>query len=643
MISKPTARLATSPGAQGRVLRVRHLWRIIAALALALWPLAVEEPAPVMAQPGVTPGWQEMAPNQWVYASEERTAILSPANTPIPFTFTVPIPSGTCIGQCMWAYGIWVTGNSPWGDVGFRGSWRPLNRILVGGNSSGYISARSGGQTEVNVSDPTPSAICHQYIPGQDSQCGFDLYYDPAGYQVTVRFYLYLEMAVATPTPTPQPQATPFPVAQACIPASQVAGPTPTLPARTPTPYGTRTPTATPTPGTPAPTATPVVPGINVINRFDTALSPWNITTGSTSPVWSADPGPNGSPGIAFVPFNGASLPRTEGDTTPNIPAGALAYIPGTQIATPFRIVADVQVPDAPLGYYYYLRMFYRRGADNVWVLAGVTRVNVAWHTITVSASPTISVTAVALHASYALMPIESNFFIPGDSTDGVQIDNLRLTAGPASNDPLAVGLPICAGSGGAQTPTPPQTKVCYITVVQTDVYEVCKAPETILEVGLWVNWLVCRVQRYFSFLKENRAQLDTINNRQRENQPIGPLLEVPTVVDTGYQIVADIGRVNAATDYRSVDWSTFVNWQVFNADPFLISAPDPNALDQEQFACDLGITNVPPNMYRGACFAINTVRAKTPLLPLLQWVLDIGMLLGVIIYFKNTWMSRNE
>jgi hypothetical protein len=381
-----------------------------------------------------------------------------------------------------------------------------------------------------------------------------------------------------------------------------------------------------------------VVPGINIINRFDSSLSPWTTTTGSTSPTWSAEPGPNGSPGIAFVPFNGASLPRGVGETTTNIPAGALAYISTSQIASPWRIVADVQVPNAPLGYYYYLRTFYRRGADNVWVLAGVSRINVAWHTITIAASPTVSVTAVALHASYGLLPIENNFFIPSDSTDGVQIDNLRLTAGPASNDPLAVGLPICAGSGGARAPTPPQTKICYITVVQTDVYSVCKAPETILEVGLWINWLVCRVQRYFTFLKENRAQIDVISNRQRENQPIGPLLEVPAVVDTGFQIVSDIARVNAATDYRSLDWSDLTDWRVLS-EPLVLPTPTLN----QEFGCDLGIKNLPLNMYQGACFAINTVRAKTPVLPLLQWVLDIGMLLGVILYFKNTWMSRND
>jgi hypothetical protein len=77
--------------------------------------------------------------------------------------------------------------------------------VLVGGNSSGYISARAGGQLEQNVSDGNPSIVCDRYVPGQESQCAFSLYYDPSGHEVTVRFYLYIELAAATATPTPSP------------------------------------------------------------------------------------------------------------------------------------------------------------------------------------------------------------------------------------------------------------------------------------------------------------------------------------------------------------------------------------------------------------------------------------------------------
>jgi hypothetical protein len=498
--------------------------------------------------------------------------------------------------------------------------------------------ASLGGRQEWNKYAPFRTAQRYLRIRIQEGTCanvgGFRLLTD--------------ELATPTPTASPTPAAaTPFPVVQACIPASSVITPTATIAPRTPTPFGTRTPVATPTrTPTAGPTATNTPLDLNILTDFKTTFAPW--TTNGAAPLITRSelPGPNSQPGSALMPFSGDPTQSTLGQLPNASPApnGNLLVFERLDMPRTIRLVADVQHPELLGGMYTYLQVFYwpDGGLGTVpWVLAANIRVNVAWHTVTTLINVPASQyppRAIALRAVTGMSSIENPLgFIPQAAPGGVQLDNLRLTAGRDANSPLAVGLPVCAGSGGAQPPARPATKVCNVTVVQKDIYAVCQAPQSILEIGTWISWMVCRVQRYFGFLLENRQQIEQMRERQAANEPLGTLIEVPDVIGVVSGAINDFLTLYASTNPPAIDWSGWSNFDMFRGLRF----PSPDLVLQLPDDCDFGGLNLPAEAQPWACWAITNAN-RFQLTAILQFLLNISPALIIVFYIRAQWMSSN-
>lgn len=474
-------------------------------------------------------------------------------------------------------------------------------------------------------------------------------------FEITFELIVDFDPTSATPTPTPQ-LATPFPVTQACIPGNLLPTRTPTAAARTPTPFGTRTPAATATLTATVVPATPAPAGLNILTDFTGSLSPWTQNGVSPLVAHSTDIGPNSQPGIVRMPFSDAPTENTPGQLSPpNItPGGNLLIYERLNMPRQLRVIADVQFPEMLSGTYTYIQVFYWPDdglGTAAWVLAGNIRVNAAWHKITFYMNVPNTYghpRAVALRAVSGISTIDNPLgFAPQAASGSVQLDNLRLVAGAEANDPTATGLPVCTGTGGGTGSTRPITKICQIAINRVDVFKNCITPENILDIGAWINWLWCRVSRYFSFVQENRQQLESLQSRQQIQQPVGPIMELPNVIDVFVAILADINATNNANAvyYRQFDFNRILDFGAWGSgDIFQI---DFNAINtnipDSRFDCEIGFSNLPVGMRRGVCFATNTVRESTPIIPAIQWLADIGAVVMLISYFRNTWMSKNE
>lgn len=454
----------------------------------------------------------------------------------------------------------------------------------------------------------------------------------------TVRIQIIALKSPATPTPTPAPTATEFYISatSACIPSGEALLPTPTPnPAATPTPFGTLTPSPT---GTPQ--ATPPPPrGFSSSATFDLTIAPWSS---SGLAGWSSLAGPDLNAGVAMLPFTSASTVSGVGDTQATAPADALVF-ESANMPTPWRLATDARTA-SPLtvGQFAYVQVFeWRDGGlgTGAWYLAANLRVPGGWSTIMATGTPTQTVRAIALRGVMGGDINNPLGFIPQDADNSILLDNLRLGAGQNyANNPTIMRLPLCAGGGLGSAGN---TKICTITTRNVDVIgQVCQKPTSLLEIGGWIGYLWCSVSAYFRFLPANQQQIADMQGRQGKLEPSGTLLELPDTVSIA-QGTLDYyrGRFSGGTSAQ-FDWS--VIWSFDWSNP-LPSVPAPSYDGSAaSVTCDLGDNiNFSPQDRMVACVALNFVRS-TPFVPVVQWLVNIGAAVMILMYIGNKWMASN-
>ncbi|MCS6909082.1 MAG: hypothetical protein NZM11_00710 [Anaerolineales bacterium] len=466
-----------------------------------------------------------------------------------------------------------------------------------------------------------------------------------------------ITLTTPTPTPTPTPApATPFPVLQACIPANMIATSTPTRAAPTATPYGTRTPqpsatpTATNTPG-PTPTRTPA--DFNVLANFDTGLAPWNVNSRPPPVTHSSQPGQDGRPGFALLTFGADGTPNEPGEPMSFglEPGNVLVYQSnGAPLPRPLRVVADVQFPQLLAGMYAYFMVYYFHDeglGQGRWVLAGYERVNVAWHRITVhiEAPPNRVVRAIAVRGVVGASSINHPLgFIPMEWNGGVQVDNLRIAGGRLANDPVAVGLPVCAGSGGIPgTGTTRPIQMCTIAANNINVFR-CPTPSNLVDIGLWISWLRCNIQTYFNFSAENHAQVMALMDRNKRHQPFTAILDLTQSLVIVGEAVRELSAMPSANDIPAPDWTRLLDARVL--DEFSQVGPpgsdDQAAFEAAQRACPAVLQEMSRTMAPAMCYGVYALKG-TFANSIAQFMFDVACYLWTINLFLNLLANRNE
>lgn len=447
-----------------------------------------------------------------------------------------------------------------------------------------------------------------------------------------------------TPTPTPMPSATPAPIANACIPANLVPTATP-YPVITPTPFGTRTPTATPPGGTPAPTATPIPQQFLSRANFQTSLDPWT-TNGGVG--WGSAPGADLQAGVAVLPFTAGSTITQTGSTQLTAPNDAL-ILEHLGLPAPWRIAGDIRLSDGvPAGTHPYLQVFaWVDGGlgTGSWELVSNVQVNQAWSTWT--ALSTISQTrAIALRAVLGLSSITNPLgFIPQDYPDrSIWVDNLRVVAGRDYNSPFVIGLPVCAGSGGAFGPGT-QYKSCAVTRQEVNVFT-CETPSDLLNIGGWIGWLWCSLWKYFQWNDANTDQITALIERNAHHQPFAAASDLISSI----YLIADAARAFAAmpavADVGQPDFSNMLNARPLDQ-PLQLPMPaledtgdDPMAVTRA--ACPQALLDISATLAPGACYAAYRIK-QLGALTVIQWLFNIACWLWLGRWFYLLFANRTE
>lgn len=559
------------------------------------------------------------------------------------------------------AFGQTVTGTGTAGGPSVTFTARCGSSPVFGDNSSScrliryYWEAPNGDLSQIGSIGVTSSpATDSPFVPAGNFVA---LVLETTPDDDTVYLEGFSASGFATPTPTPSPTtalATPFPVAQACIPASALPTRTPTLSPITPTPFGTRTPTTptpTRTPGAGA-SATPRPGEVNVIANFNGAISPWTNNGGSPAVSWSSANGPNTQPGTVLLPFTADGTTNQIGQMgsplTAPIGPQLIFERPNPYMPGPVRLVAEVQYPQLASGTYAYVQVFYWLDGGlgtEPWYYAGAIRVNAAWHTVTMLITPPSNrtVRAVALRGVVGISTIENplGFGPQAISGQGVMLDNLRITAGSQANSPTAVGLPVCGSDGGGNglTPGRPQ-KMCTIRGEDVDVFK-CPRPASILEIGGWISWLTCNVTTYFTFHTANFQQLEDIRARNQRYQPFAAGTELIATINAVQQAMSD------AQSIPTVNTSPVIVSDSFDAtslDDFLLNPnlppvptynPSADPFSEALAVCPDSIRNFSQVASGGACFVIYHLR-NSQILGIFQLVFNIACYGGLFLFFWN-------
>lgn len=602
---------------------------LILAAAFAAWPVS-----PAAAQYDVV----EIDGEFWYVLIDDDFALTAGQ------TVYVAIPQD--VAAVRYVYRCWQLNTD--GDsrmtASYNTSWEPCRQVTAG--SLPYPAPDDTAFTYQISSYPADWGAA-------DEEVRLNNYHGSAGSSVRLQL-LGLQPSTPTATPTPAP-ATPAPIFAACIPAAQVAAATPTRTAIAPTPFGTRTPTPTATPGTPAPTATPAPAGLNDLAQFGASLSPWTSNTNPPPVLQRGDlPGPNGQPGIAYLPFAAGSVRTVPGDLEPPAitPAGNHLVFSRSAIPGPVRLVADVQYPGLMEGQYAYLQVYYWQDGGlgtAAWTYAGAVRLNVAWHTVTFLITPLAGrppVRAVSLRAIVGNGPLDNPLGfgaldLPGQ---GAQVDNLRITAGPDANNPAAVGLPVCNGAapGGPPSGQVPR-KQCVIKAERVDVFN-CPRPTSLTDVGGWLSWVVCNVVAYFTFHPENYNQLVLIRERNAGYQPFAAVSEVVATLYAIGEVTAVLSTIPAVS-VQSPDWETIWDARVLDQ-PLSIPAPELGTgageamLSAARLSCPAAIADYSVTLAPYACLMVYQVRGSI-LNNFFQWLFDLicyGWLLNLFLRAVKAW-----
>lgn len=632
---------------------VKRLWRIGLALFLALAPLVAALPAPASAQtpvPTSTPtAGYVLAPCEWVILGEW-WQFGGPWWEAIHGTDLWQTWDGNVITSHDFE-GINVD-SPPWG------LYCDLTEIY---NTVGYWPTEVFVETSSYVDNGNPNTGYYGVHPDYSSFQLGGFYQDYDGWAATIyeasgirqiawttsgvgayidmlRVYVrYQDLGI---TPTPIPTATPFAIGGVCIPREQAYQPTPTVMPRTPTPFGTRTPGPTNTPA-PAPT---IIPGFSIRTDFDLGLAP---LTSNGLATWSSNNGPDGLRGVGYLTFTAANTITDTGSALPfaQSPSDSIVYeVPGGAIPTPWRLAGNARVAtDLTSGQYAYLQVFEWRdngAGTGSWYLAANIRIDHYWQEFMASGGLVGSrVRAVAIRSVFGLGPITNPLgYVPQNNGSGAEIDDLRLGAGSDyANSPTLMGLPVCS----AEAPKPAgteETRICTVKRIGIDVFQRCEKPESLLEIGGWINYLWCAVSTYFTFLPENGQQITELRDRQALNEPAGTLIESGSALIVVNDALVAFRDRNSSAPHRRFDWNIFSTFDLANPLPS-IPILDPSAPLPES-TCDL--SDIPiqfSDTQRLVACQLLTLLNDSPLLPALQFLIDLMPAVALLGYVFSHWV----
>jgi len=452
------------------------------------------------------------------------------------------------------------------------------------------------------------------------------------------------------PTETPFPTASPPPTQPiACITVT----PQPTSTRQpTPTPFGL-TPLPTSTPITATPTATPAPGFVSDISKFQSTLSPWTalISTrpGAQNATWSSEIGPDTLSGAAFLPY---TIDYDGVISTTSAPSGAIIFVRAEGFPTPIRLTGNFKSDPVQQFHDNYVRVLYLDPDYNgvgqaAFVHVGIRSIGSVWSQLDFTILPgqfggSGKVTAIIIDGVASGTPVESQGGLTsyGYTFDGRQAgafaDDVRFYAGANA---IATSFPVCQGSGPTGPPPVP-TKTCTIRLVNVDVYSGCKTPESVIDLIGWLSYWFCRVWRFFSFLNENRAQLQAIMDRQALAEPIGTLNELDEAFAILKDIFASVGNTYNTADYRAVNWSGLLDWSFLDR-PILPSTEDISP-STYMGSCPTELANVSQVTSRSACYIVYILRSKMSILGFMQWALDIIAVLGFLYYVAENWFAKN-
>jgi len=406
---------------------------------------------------------------------------------------------------------------------------------------------------------------------------------------------------------------------------------------------------------TPLPTSTPITPTATPppsfdsgVAKFDNSIAPWTANiSASYNPVnghyleWRATAGPDGLPGVAFQKDAWGLLADTPSILTDTFPfTGTLVYVRPSGFSFPLRITGQVKWSNAILsGDTAYIRIWY---FDPDYIAVGqgawVTRppdwikIGADW----ASFGYTITQAGGSGRVTVIMITEELDSAAPYPVGQGMLLDNLRIYSGPLA---VSGSFPVCQGSGPTGPPPIP-TKTCTIRLVNVDVYSGCKTPESVIDLIGWLSYWFCRVWRFFSFLNENRAQLQAIMDRQALAEPIGTLNELDEAFAILKGIFGSVGNTYNTADYRAVNWSGLLDWSFLDR-PILPSTEDVSP-STYMGSCPTELANVSQVTSRSACYIVYILRSKMSILGFMQWALDIIAVLGFLYYVVENWFAKN-
>jgi hypothetical protein len=460
--------------------------------------------------------------------------------------------------------------------------------------------------------------------------------------------------------------ATPLP--QAALPCITGTTSISTTTKATMTPFGpTRTAAPTRTPGGPTPTATPpytvtVQPISGTASydsgviKFDTDVSQLSArgTVNSSGMAykflrWDPTIGNDGKPGVGYfhdmtIQF-GMTLTVQDVDTI----TGMVSFEkPGGFGSGPVAVSLYARTAyTMTTGQGHWIRVWY---LDNNYDGQGTAMWVSQWDTYVQGANtPSSTVGGLQLSntwrklgavvqapAGHTISAIGFDDYMSGSGEPGapctgygcVYMDDLRVGYGDAAG----LVLPYCEG-------TDPRAgrngtyKTCVVNVVSVDVLSACVAP-TSLDLGAWLQYLWCRIWRYFGFLTENRAQVDAIIARQSVNEPFGSVSEVGAINDDLNDKITQLRSTNKPAVQSPIDWiATMLDGSALDRLP-RFEVPDVGSAAQYMSDCpaEAMFSN---STASGACMALYMMR-QTIIITLFQWGLNAIFVVGVVMMIRS-------
>jgi hypothetical protein len=532
-----------------------------------------------------------------------------------------------------WSY--YTTDNSPYPSFG------TCNTISIAAFFPGYPCDNSFTHNNP-YSGTTPnvwSDMRFRFYASTTDPYGVGNPLDEGTPQVTIEYTVYpLIMLIdgatlPTSTPTPTPTAgTPGYATQLPFPTEYCI--TATTGAATPTPYydGSPTPTPTGTLVTPTPTGTFIAPTATVTStagapdiyvsdvfKFPTSLSPWTKTSVFLFPPpvgasWSTEHGPDDISGTVRLTYNEISHPVT----STVAPAGGIVWTRGSNIPSPLYVKVSVKSDTVYAGSYNYL-VLHTKDVRGFWAVADAQMIGTGWREITFYTADFAPYSAIGF-AAYSCNSPSWHTCNPvsysAGTLAGALVDNIQILAGSYANTLATRPCP--------ETGSDNEYRICRLYVTTIDVYAACRPPEDWLNVGGWLSWLRCRIEKYFAFDQiVNGAQLQSMYTFGYTQEPLGSAADFAILIQEGRDSFEQ-ARAEQPGTFTVPDMDVF--FSTGGLEPIVLTVPGHD--DDYLIQCPPQFNTVNEGIRKGLCFSIYAVKtqpASYVFIQALNWLANLA------------------